>query len=89
MAKLLSDYVKAYENTLSPEQCQALIDRFEAASSLHERKQADGSYSFAQLSISRHWPEVEAQIARIMMTGMQQYWQIGRASCRERVSKQV
>lgn len=74
MAKYLSDYVKAYENTLSPEQCQALIARFEAASSLHERKQAEGSYSFVQMSVSRHWPDVEAQVARIMMTGLQQYW---------------
>lgn len=75
MAKLLSDYVKAYDNTLSPEQCQALIDRFEAASDLHERKQAEGSYSFVQMSVSRHWPEVETQVARVMMTCLQQYWQ--------------
>jgi hypothetical protein len=75
LAKLLSDYVKAYEGTLSAQQCQALIERFEAAHPLHERKAAEGSYSFAQLSVSRHWPEVETQVARIMMTCMQQYWQ--------------
>ena len=57
------------------EQCQALIERFEAAPALHERKQAEGSYSFVQLSVSRHWPEVETQVARVMMTCLQQYWQ--------------
>jgi prolyl 4-hydroxylase len=75
LAKLLSDYVKAYERALSPEQCQALIDKFEADSALHQRKQAEGSYSYVQLSVSRHWPEVESQVARIMMTCIQQYWQ--------------
>ncbi len=75
MAKLLSDYIRAYEKTLSPEQCQTLIERFEASSSLHERKQAEGSYSFVQLSVSRHWPEVEAQIAQIMMNCLRHYWQ--------------
>lgn len=75
MATLLSDYVKAYEKTLSPEQCQALIERFEAAANLHERKQAEAAYSFVQLSVTRHWPDVEAQVARVMMTCLQQYWQ--------------
>ena len=75
MAKLLSDYVKAYDGKLSPEQCQALIDRFEAAPELHERKQMDKAYSFVQLNVSRHWPDVEAQTARIFMTCLKQYWQ--------------
>ncbi len=73
MERLLSDFVKAYDRTLAPEQCQALIDRFEASPDLHERKQAEGAYSFVQLNVSRHWPDVEAQIARIMLTCMQQY----------------
>jgi hypothetical protein len=71
---LLSDYVKAYENTLSPQDCQDLIAKFEAAPDLHERKQAEHSYSFVQMSVTRHWPEVEKQVARIMMTCLQQYW---------------
>ncbi len=75
MAKLLSDYVKAYDGTLSSEQCQALIDRFEAAPHLHESKQAVNSYSFVQLSVSRHWPDVEAQTGRIFLTCLQQYRQ--------------
>jgi len=27
------------------------------------------------MSVSRHWPEVETQVARVMMTCLQQYWQ--------------
>lgn len=75
MAKLLSDYVKAYEKTLSPAECEALIARFEAAPDLQERKAAERGYSFMQLSVTRHWPDVEAQVARIMMTCLKQYWQ--------------
>lgn len=75
LAKLLSDYVKTYDGRLSPEQCQALIDRFEAAPDLHEGKRAEDSYSFVQLSVSRHWPDVEAQTARIFLTCLQQYRQ--------------
>jgi hypothetical protein len=74
LAKLLSDYVKAYERTLAPEQCQSLINRFEASTLLHEKKQAEESYSFVQLSVSRHWQETEAEIARVFMTCLQQYW---------------
>ena len=75
MAKLLSDYVKAYERTLSPEQCDALINRFEASTLLHDKKQAEDSYSFVQLSVSRHWKEVEEQVAPVFMTCLRQYWQ--------------
>jgi prolyl 4-hydroxylase len=72
---MLSDYVKAYDGTLAPERCQHLIDRFEASTDLHERKEAEGSYGFAQLSVSRHWPEVEAEIGRILMICFGQYRQ--------------
>jgi prolyl 4-hydroxylase len=74
LAKLLSDYIKIYERTLSPERCQALIDRFEAAPELHERKVEDGSYSFMQLSVSRHWKDVEAEIGQIIIGCIRQYW---------------
>ncbi len=72
---LLADYIRAYERTLSPEQCQTLIDRFEASPSQQERKQAEGSYSFDQLSVSRHWPDVQSQVAPILMGCLRQYWQ--------------
>ena len=75
MAKTLSDYIKVYDGTLPPEQCQALIERFEAAPELHERKMAEGSYSFMQLSVSRHWKDVEATAGRTIVTCLRQYWQ--------------
>jgi hypothetical protein len=62
LGKSLSDYIKVYEHTLSPERCQALIERFEAAPGLHERKSAEGSCSFVQLSVSRHWKDVEVSL---------------------------
>jgi hypothetical protein len=74
MPKLLSDYVKIYESTLSPERCQALIARFEASPDLHERKEAERSYRFTEINVSRHWPEVEAQMQDVMMRCVQQYW---------------
>jgi hypothetical protein len=72
---LLSDYVKVYERTLTPERCTALITRFEAAAVLQERREAERSYSFAELNVSLHWPEVEAEIFQLMMGCIQQYWQ--------------
>ncbi len=75
MAKLLSDYVKAYEGVLADGQCRSLIERFEAAADLHVRKRVDDGFSFVQLNVSRHWPDVEAQIAPIMMNCFKQYRQ--------------
>ncbi|HEX4862385.1 MAG TPA: 2OG-Fe(II) oxygenase [Rhizomicrobium sp.] len=75
MAKLLSDYVKVYENTLAPARCETLIGRFEASQEQHERMEAERSYSFAELNVSRHWPEVEAEIFGVMMGCIQKYWE--------------
>jgi prolyl 4-hydroxylase len=74
-ANVLSDYVKVYDGTLAPERCQQLIDRFEASAHLHQRKEAEGSYSFSQLSVSHHWPDIEAEVGHILMTGFGQYRQ--------------
>ena len=74
LAKLLSDYIKVYERTLSPERCQALIERFEAAPGLHERKSAEGSYSFVQLSVSRHWKDVEVEVGKVIIACLGDYW---------------
>jgi prolyl 4-hydroxylase len=71
----LSDYIKAYDGTLAPERCQLLIDRFEASAHLHEHKEAEGSYSFSQLSVSLHWPDIEAEVGGILMTCFGQYRQ--------------
>jgi len=75
LAKLLSDYVKVYESTLSPGRCQALIDKFEAASALHERTPAERAFRFVELNVSRYWPEVEEEIFGIMMSCIRRYWE--------------
>jgi prolyl 4-hydroxylase len=75
LPKSLSDYVKVYERTLSPETCRALIERFEAEPALQERKQAERSYNFVEINVSRHWPEVEAQVHGILMACVQRYWE--------------
>lgn len=70
-SKPISDYIRAYSGALSSEMCNALIERFEAASDRHETKQLDGAYSFVQLDVTAHWPEVDAEITHIMDSG---YW---------------
>jgi hypothetical protein len=52
----LSDHVKVFAGTLSPEHCQTLIDRFEASSD-HETCQVEHGYSFTQLNITEKWPD--------------------------------
>lgn len=69
----LADYIKIYEGTLSLEQCDALIARFEASPTHHELKHAEGSYRFAQLSVTKHWHDVEAQIGQILSVYFHKY----------------
>jgi prolyl 4-hydroxylase len=75
MPRLLSDFVRTYDDTLSYADCAALIARFEAAPELHERKEAARSYAFTEINVSRHWPEVEARVLEVMMTAIRDYWQ--------------
>lgn len=62
----LADYIKVYDNTLSASECEALIARFEASPAHHELMHAEGFYRFVQLSVSKHWRDVEAQIGKIL-----------------------
>ena len=75
MAKLLSDYVKIYEGTLSPGRCQALIDKFEASPALHEPTPPECAFKFVELNVSRHWPEVETHTFGVMMSCIRRYWE--------------
>jgi hypothetical protein len=75
LSRSLSDYVQVYEDTLSVAQCQALIDRFEAATALQQRLQAERSYNFVEINVSRHWPEVEDHIQGVMMAAIRRYWE--------------
>ncbi|HEX2760305.1 MAG TPA: 2OG-Fe(II) oxygenase [Rhizomicrobium sp.] len=70
---MLADFIKAYDGTLPMERCRELIARFEAAPELQERKESEDAYNFAQINVSQHWPEVEAEIGRIFMTALRQY----------------
>lgn len=74
MTRQLADYVKIYDGTLAPESCEALIARFEAAPDLQERLEAERSYRFTEINVSRHWPEVEQQVFAVMSRCMQDYW---------------
>lgn len=77
--KLLSDYIKVYDQTLPPDQCQAIIDRFEASPAQQESKQrnvgTDNSYSFVQLNVSLHWRDAEPALAHVMRTCLIKYHQ--------------
>jgi hypothetical protein len=74
MAKTqLTDYIKVYEGAISPEQCDALIARFEASPAHQEIMHADDSYRFVQLSVSKHWPDAEAQIGHVVGTFLHKY----------------
>ncbi|MEJ1969335.1 MAG: 2OG-Fe(II) oxygenase [Rhizomicrobium sp.] len=75
MPRLLSDYVKVYDGMLAPARCDALIAQFEAAAPLHERMAAERSYNFVELNVSRHWPDVEAQVLDVMMRAVRRYWE--------------
>jgi hypothetical protein len=69
----LADYIKVYDGSLSPEQCDALIARFEASPAQQELMHAEGSYRFVQLSVTKHWPTVEAQIGNIIRVYLHKY----------------
>ena len=56
MARLLADYIQLYEQTLAPEACQAMIERFEASPGLQEQMHAEHSYRFTEITVSRHCP---------------------------------
>lgn len=76
MAKSLSDYVKVFDGTLAPARCAELIDRFEAASALHEATPAERAFRFTELNVSRHWPEVESETFATMMACIRHYWEM-------------
>jgi prolyl 4-hydroxylase len=75
LARSLSDYVKVYDGTLAPGQCELLVDRFEASPALHERTPAERAFRFVELNVSRYWPEVESQVFAVMMDRFRDYWQ--------------
>jgi prolyl 4-hydroxylase len=71
--RLLTDYIQAYSGALTPQECETLIARFEAATDRHETKRVENVYSFVQLDVTGAWPEVSAQVERIMNICYGQY----------------
>lgn len=69
----LAQFVKVYDGALSPQRCEELIARFEAAPELHEKKSLKDAYSFSQLNVTAHWPDVEAEIHGVFSAGFRQY----------------
>src|ERR1700744_3934948 len=73
----LTDYIKLYDNALSPETCNALIDRFEASSAQHKLMRYNvgepNGYSYVQLNVSEHWPDVVPTIGSILQMCLLRY----------------
>jgi hypothetical protein len=81
--RLLADYIKAFAGVLTPGDCQALIDRFEAAGDRHEIQRVEDGYSFVQMDVTRAWPEIDARIEQVMnacygryraLLGVEHFW---------------
>ncbi len=69
---LLSDHIKVFAGALSPAQCQALIDRFEASAG-QEVCQQDAGYSFVQLDVTQAWPDQHALLVPIFLSFFNKY----------------
>ncbi|HKQ46060.1 MAG TPA: 2OG-Fe(II) oxygenase [Rhizomicrobium sp.] len=78
----LSFYVRSYENFWPADACVRLIERFETSSD-KKIQQADGSFSFTQVDVSKTWPELHDEIARKLSVvfyryqtelGVRQFW---------------
>lgn len=68
----LADYIKVFPETMAAAHCQALIERFEAASA-QESCRADGRYSFSQLDVSAEWPDQHKLLVPIFLSHFNQY----------------
>jgi hypothetical protein len=79
MQTSLLDYIMVGKNVLSPEQCQHLIERFEASDAV-EPCRRDGSHSFAQLEITTRWPDEHALLLPIFLEQFVRYKKLTRAT---------
>ncbi|MGA2881770.1 MAG: 2OG-Fe(II) oxygenase [Bryobacteraceae bacterium] len=68
----LSDHIKVFTGTLSPEHCQTLIDRFEASPD-REACQLQSGYSFSQLNVTQKWPDENKILVPIFLSYFNQY----------------
>ena len=64
----METYIRRYDNVISPELCDTLIDRFENSSDQYE-KQKQGEMSFTQIHLLKHkeWADDAGTIAQSLM----------------------
>ncbi len=62
----LSDYIAVTDAVLSPAQCAALIERFEASDGLEKAELKDG-FSFTQLDITVAWPDMQETLVKVFL----------------------
>ena len=70
----METYIRRYDNVISPELCDTLIDRFENNPDQYE-KQKQGEMSFTQIHLLKHkeWAEDTATIAQSLMKQVEKY----------------
>jgi prolyl 4-hydroxylase len=71
--RLLVDYIKFYSGVLSVTQCDGLIRRFESDTQHHDIRRIEDGYSFVQLDVTTAWPDVDAEVERILNECYQKY----------------
>ena len=50
----MENYIRVYDNIISKEQCQQLIDKFEASADQQVRTELDGHRYFSEININQH-----------------------------------
>jgi hypothetical protein len=68
----LSDYIRSYGDTLSPAQCQMLIDRFETSPD-QEVCQREAGHSFVQVNVTENWPDQYKILLPVFLSCFQKY----------------
>ena len=70
----METYIRRYDNVISPELCDTLIDRFENSPDQYE-KQKQGEMSFTQIHLLKHkeWADDAGTIAQSLMKQVETY----------------
>jgi len=62
----LTDYIVVIDDVLSPSDCTALIERFEASDKIEKAELKDG-FSFTQLDITAAWPDRQETLVKVFL----------------------
>jgi prolyl 4-hydroxylase len=54
--RALADYIAVFDDAVSPAACRELVERFEAFPE-KEVLEREGGYRFAEVDVTRHWPD--------------------------------